>query len=135
MASLLSLSQADRAAFAVTSRLLSCLITESLLSALFVPIDVSKAVGACVVLSSQGIAAGAPLNKPYRPADIFVIVPLRTLPVLKPCRNDSLGQEIGLVDPLDMLPWIYEVREDPSLNSTLKVRPSRRGHCGHEGMS
>jgi hypothetical protein len=121
MSSLLSLSCADRAAFAVTSRLLSCLITESLLKALFVPIHSEKAVGACVVLSNQASAAGVPLQKPYRPADIFVIVPLRALPVIKPSSNASLGKEIGLIDPLDMLPWIYEVREDLNPNPALKV--------------
>lgn len=119
MPSIAPLSCGDRTAFAVTSRLLSCIITESLLKAIFVPIESSNAVGNCVVLSKQASAAAVPLEKPYRPADVFVIVPLRTTPILKPVGVVTVEKEIGLVDPLDMLPWIYEICED--LNPTLKV--------------
>lgn len=121
MSLLQHLSSGDRAAFAVTSRLLSCLITESLLKALFVPVDNEKTVGACIVLSKQATAAGLPIRKPYRPADVFVIIPLRTRPILKPSRNHCDGKEIGLVDPLDMLPWIYEIQNVPDPSSVLTV--------------
>ena len=121
MFSLLSLSSGDRAAFAVTSRLLACLVTESLLKALYVPLDSPKAVGACIVLSKQASSAGLPLEKPYRPADIFVIIPLQSVPILKPTDDPVIGQEIGLIDPLDMLPWIFEVDNDPNRNSDLTV--------------
>ena len=124
MASTGPLSYADRAAFAVTSRLVSCLITESLLKAIYVPVKSSKAVGACVVLSGHAMAGAVPLEKPYRPVDVFVIVPLRTTPVLKPVVHPTLENEIGLVDPLDMLPWIYEICDDSNINPNLKVLPS-----------
>jgi hypothetical protein len=121
MSSLDTLAYADRAAFAVTSRLLSCMITESLLPAHFVHIDSSKAVGACIVLSKQANATTILLNKPYRPADVFAIVPLKTVPIFRSSDPHHSGQEIGLVDPLDMLPLVYEVREEPSPNPALKV--------------
>lgn len=121
MSSLDSLSYADRAAFAVASRLLSCIITESLLKALFVPMDSSTAVGVCVVLSKKAGAVTVPLRKPYAPTDIFVIVPLCTTPIIKQASQFQFGMEIGLVDPLDMLPWMYEVRDDPNLSPDLKV--------------
>jgi len=121
MSSPLSLSYGDRAAFAVTSRLLACLITESLLKAYFIPLDSPEAVGACIVLSNSASKADQPPAKPYRPADIFVIVPLRTLPVLKLPKDPLINNQIGLADPLDMLPWIYEVHDSINRNAALTV--------------
>ncbi|KIJ27921.1 hypothetical protein M422DRAFT_37525 [Sphaerobolus stellatus SS14] len=119
MSSLISLSSGDRAAFAVTSRLLACLVTESLLKALYIPLDSPSTVGACIVLSKEASSAPLPIEKPYRAADIFVIIPLQTVPVLKSSNNVSTNEEIGLIDPLDMLPWIFEVYNDPNRNSDL----------------
>ena len=121
MSSLGTLSYDDRAAFAVTSRLLSCIITESLLTALFFPVDSSKAVGTCVVLSKRASATTVPLDTPFHCADIFAIVPLRTVPMFRASGSHHFGQEIGLVDPLDMLPSVYEVLEDPNISTSLKV--------------
>lgn len=121
MSSLGTLSYDDRAAFAVTSRLLSCIITESLLTALFVPMDSSKAVGTCVVLSKRASATAVPLDTPFHCADIFAIVPLRTVPMFRASGSHHFGQEIGLVDPLDMLPSVYEVLEDSNISTSLKV--------------
>lgn len=120
MSSLLSLSNGDRAAFAVTSRLLACLVTESLLKAFYIPLNSLQAAasGACIVLSTE---ASLSLQKPYRPADIFVIIPLQSVPVLKPTNDSSIGKEIGLIDPLDMLPWIFEVDAESNENAVLKV--------------
>lgn len=125
---------ADRAASTVASRLLSCLITESLLKALFVPIESVKTVGACVVLSRATDATGLPLDRSYRPTDIFVIIPLRALPVIKSSSHANTRQEIMLVDPLDMLPCIYEVRENakPDLaHGILVTRPRNTCDTGH----
>ncbi|KAF8506286.1 IucC family-domain-containing protein [Hysterangium stoloniferum] len=109
MSSLLSLSSADRAAFAVTSRLLSCLITESILKAVFVPIDSPNTIGACIVLSKRASDADLSLKEPYCPSDIFVVIFLRSVPILKNRGDATIEKEIGLMDPLDMLPWIYEL--------------------------
>lgn len=106
------LHRADRAASAVASRLLSRLVTESLLKALFVPIKSVKIVGVCIVLSRTTDATGLPLDRPYRSTDIFAIIPLRALPIIKGSSHANVEQEITLVDPLDMLPYIYEVCEN-----------------------
>ena len=111
-----------RAAFTVASRLVAALITEGLLKAIFLPIKSPGAVGACVVLSSEASNAGFPLARRYCPADIFTIVPLRTLPILTTAGSSHLGRSIALVDPLDMLPWMYEICDTPQSNPASKVR-------------
>lgn len=101
------LSPSDRASFATSSRLLSCLIAESLLKAIFVPacdISLKHFVGTAIVLTSTA----SKRNRPYSPDDIFAIIPLRRIPVFKArCKN-----EIGLLDPLDMLPCVYELLDN-----------------------
>lgn len=47
------------------------------------------------------------------PNDIFVVVPLQHHPVLKDDCLHPYGRRVGLVDPLDMLPVIYELTERP----------------------
>jgi hypothetical protein len=84
----------DRASFATSSRLLSCLIAESLLKAIFVPacdIPLKHFIGAAIVLTSSA----SKRDRPYNPDDIFAIIPLRHIPVFKPRCKD----EIGLLDP------------------------------------
>lgn len=116
MQTLRSLSLADRAAFAVSSRLLSCLVTESLLKAIFIPVDPSSSLsgtcGTCVILSNKANISNVPVGRPYHPSDVFLLVSLRFPPILKKPVDDAAAAEVGLVDPSDMLPWIFEIRED-----------------------
>src|SRR6266849_1095463 len=71
-------SSAERASFATTARLLSCLVTESLVRAIFVPLRWSDCVGIGVVLNAPIIAATTiPIH------DVLAIVLLRHVPVLK----------------------------------------------------
>ena len=97
------------AEFAVMSRLISCLVTERLLPAFYVPTKNSyPASGIMVVISPRELLPSDSLN----PNDIFVVVPLHHPPIL--LKEDCLrtyGHRVGLVDPLDMLPVIYEPTE------------------------
>jgi hypothetical protein len=91
------------------SRLISCLVTEKLLPAFYVPTKNSyPEAGIMVVISPRKLLPSDSLNL----NDIFVIAPLHHPPVL--LKEDCLhtyGRRVGLVDPLDMLPVIYEPAE------------------------
>ncbi len=110
MSSGYSLPPSEHAAFAVTSRLLSCLVTEGLLRAFYVPIDSDAASGALVVLSTHLMSEHPVIDRALRPRDVFAIVPLRHAPMTKGSTHKQ-GQAVGLVDPLDMLPQVYELSE------------------------
>jgi hypothetical protein len=103
-------SSQERAAFAVSSRLLSCFVTESLLRAFYLPfrqVDaVSGASGAVVVLSTQLL-----IERTLHSSDIFAIVAARRPPVLKDVPLDDHGYAVALLDPLDMLPIVYDLAE------------------------
>lgn len=102
----------QHAKFAVVSRLLSCLVTEQLLRALYIPIaDSKQAAGALVILSTHLISEQPVISRPLRSNDIFAIVPLRQQPVFKGTSVYKHGRPVGLVDPLDMLPEVYELTE------------------------
>lgn len=99
----------QHAEFAVMSRLISCLVTEKLLPAFYVPTKSSyPASGIMVVTSPHKLLPSDSLN----PNDIFVVVPLHHPPMLlKEGSLHTYGRRVGLVDPLDMLPVIYEPTE------------------------
>ena len=65
--------------------------------------------GVMVVLTLQEPILADSLD----PNDIFVVVPLQHHPVLKDDCLHTYGRRVGLVDPLDMLPVIYELTERP----------------------
>jgi hypothetical protein len=109
---LASLSPGDRAAFATSARLLSCLVTESILRALYFQIHGFEANGVCIVLSND-VSSKPPLQQ-YASKDIFAVIPLYHVPIFKHDGTDSRGKEIGLLDPLDMMPLVFEV--DPNGN-------------------
>lgn len=86
--------------FATTSRLIACLVTEGLVKAYLVPSSSEDIVGACLVMRQT-------------PHDdkLLVTVPLRGLPELNQqehmIRNGIRCPRIELVDPWDMMPFIY----------------------------
>ncbi|TFK28163.1 hypothetical protein FA15DRAFT_665648 [Coprinopsis marcescibilis] len=95
------------AAFAVLSRLISCLVTEALMPAFYVPVSSSKfSPGVMIIMSLNHSKGNGRPSPPFGPDHIFAIIPLRTRPVLK--QATDIGTPIGLVDPLDMTPYIYE---------------------------
>ena len=105
-------SSAEQASFSTTFRLLSCLVTESLVRAIFVPLQWTDCVGVGVVLNAP---------KPTIPThnckqeDVLAIVLLRHVPVLKidsESSDELRGKEIGLLDPLDMFPSVLAISGD-----------------------
>jgi hypothetical protein len=106
-------SSAERASFATTARLLSCLVTESLVRAIFLPLQWSDCVGIGVVLKAP--IATIPTHN-YKQGDVLAIVLLRHVPVLKTDSESSdeprAGKEIGLLDPLDMFPSVLAISGD-----------------------
>jgi hypothetical protein len=111
------LNPTERAAFAVSSRLLSCLVTESLLRAFYLPVHKSsRTCGIVVVLSTNVLAEHPNMTRALRANDIFAIIPLRNPPVLKH-EAQKHGTPVGLLDPLDMLPEVYDLINDKSDNS------------------
>ncbi|TFK40140.1 IucC family-domain-containing protein [Crucibulum laeve] len=102
----------QHAPFAVISRLLSCLVTEKLLRAFYIPVLApSSASGILVVLATHLISEQPVLNRALRSNDIFAVVPLHHPPVFDGTSVYQHGRPVGLVDPLDMLPTIYELEE------------------------
>lgn len=101
-------SSAERASFATTARLLSCLVTESLVRAIFVPLQWSDCVGIGIVLNAP--ISTIPIHNCKQ--DVLAIVLLRHLPVLKTdseSGDEPRAKEIGLLDPLDMSPSVLVI--------------------------
>ncbi|KJA26269.1 hypothetical protein HYPSUDRAFT_132979 [Hypholoma sublateritium FD-334 SS-4] len=95
----------ERAQFATASRLLSCLVTESLARALYQPLkDMLKVNGYAIILQGDVPTEVSLLHA----ESILAIVPLHHPPIFKADGVDFLGKEIGLLDPLDMIPTIFE---------------------------
>jgi len=114
------LQPAERAAFAVTSRLLASVVTESLLRAYYVRILSEGACGVCIILSTHVIGEHPIITRSLRPADVFAILPLHQEPVFSG-ELTKHGRPIWLLDPLDMIPSIFELstldQEDASVEN------------------
>ncbi|KAF8633216.1 hypothetical protein AX15_001452 [Amanita polypyramis BW_CC] len=99
----------QRAAFAVAGRLISCLVTEALLRALFFPLARSDASGFALILYNDPNADLAPpISATCQITDVFAIVPLQFIPVLT--EHDG-NRAINLLDPLDMIPLVFVVSD------------------------
>lgn len=116
------LEPSKRASFAAAARLLSCLVTESLLKAFFVASNskTKNLKGIAIVLNSDAVGLSMGPG-PFRTEEVFAVIPLRHIPFLKE-RNI-----INLLDPLDMLPYVYELKmpendSHPTPNGFPKVR-------------
>jgi hypothetical protein len=109
-------SSTERAVFATTARLLSCLVTESLVRAIFAPLQWSDCVGIGVVLKAPISADPTQDFKYCSLGDVLAIVLLRHAPVFKTDSSDLHGKEIGLLDPLDMFPLVLVTSRDGDLH-------------------
>ena len=99
-------SSTDRASFATTARLLSCLVTGSLVRAIFIPLQWSDVVGIAVVLNAPVSSKPATDCISYSQGDILAIIVLKHVPILKHDSSDPRGKEVGLLEPLDMYPLV-----------------------------
>lgn len=98
-----------RAAFATISRLLCALVTESLVSALYFPLEGFEATGVAIILNGE-VSSQTPAKDSYSPADILAIAPLLHVPVFKHDSASKRGTEIALLDPFDLMPLVLEVQ-------------------------
>ncbi|KAJ7056635.1 IucC family-domain-containing protein [Mycena amicta] len=115
-----SLPPAQRAAFGTAARLLSCLVTESLVRAIYLeltdaPID-ATGVAVCL-LGDISARAPQPIDNAYTAANVHAVIPLRHIPVFKHDGTDPRGREIGLLDPMDMLPLVFEFTDEAGLSN------------------
>jgi hypothetical protein len=124
------LQPSEMAAFSVTSRLLASIVTESLLHAYYIPMHSKEVRGICLILSTH--EEHPILTQPLRPADVFAILPLHQEPVCSgtPTRH---GRPIWLLDPLDMIPSIFELstREAELLKYVVNPSESQSGIFAH----
>ncbi|KAH9003054.1 IucC family-domain-containing protein [Lactarius hatsudake] len=103
------LQPSERAAFAVTSRLLASIVTESLLRSYYIPIQSEDAQGICVILSTNVTSEHPVLTRSLYPADVFAIIPLHQEPIFSEETYTGHGRPIWLLDPLDIIPFIFEL--------------------------
>jgi hypothetical protein len=90
------------AQFATSSRLLSCLVTEGLLSAYILPMpshSVDQLKALCVIIYDHVSF--------FRSSDIHSVIPLKEIPVLETSVSSNSLYKVKLLDPMDMLPAIY----------------------------
>ena len=106
----------EHAAFAVASRLISCLVTEKILRALYLPIHSAQVAGLLIILSTDVICELPVINRVLRSKDILALVPLLHPPIYY--RNSAYqhqhGHLVHLVDPLDMYPTVFELSTSSS---------------------
>lgn len=94
---------AHYAKFATTSRLIACLVSESLVKAVYIPCNEPGIQGLCLLLRPQRQAITG-LD------DLLAVVPLSGVPILNetPLLVQGVkGAHVILVDGWDMLPHIY----------------------------
>ncbi|CAA7267093.1 unnamed protein product [Cyclocybe aegerita] len=102
----------ERAKFATSARLLSCLVTESIVRAFYQPLDVPGLSGFVTIFTGD-----IRNDSTFNGEDVLAIVPLHHPPVFKHDGVAVLGQEIGLLDPLDMVPVVFETVLEPSTDA------------------
>jgi hypothetical protein len=67
-----------------------------------------EACGVCIILSTQVMGEHLILTRSLRPADVFAILPLHQEPVCSGTLSRH-GRPVWLLDPLDMIPSIFEL--------------------------
>jgi len=98
----ISLKPRERAQFDTISRLLSCLV-EQLVPAYYQPLKHSSSSGFALLLRCQGV--------PYHSENVLAIALLYHPPILKINDDHALGRTVGLLQPADMTPLIFEIGE------------------------
>ena len=118
------LGPAQRAEYAVASRLLSCLVTESRLRALYFPLSDVSAAGFALILLHGPSATSAFRATDIQMTDVFALIPLQGVPILN-CEEDGAAiNEISFLDPLDLVPLPLVISKYDQLQSRGISNPS-----------
>ncbi|CAO3639591.1 unnamed protein product [Cunninghamella blakesleeana] len=101
------------AKFATTLRLIACLVSESLVKAIYIPTkeEATTVKGLCVLLGPNSTTLSTLDN-------VLAVVPLKGVPIIDKqisLRDIQCG-EISLVDGWDMLPHIYSLSTSTQVN-------------------
>ena len=110
------LAPPQRAEFAVTSRLFSCLVTESLLRALYFPLESGASARgfALILLDDPSVPSASQTADISQITDFFALIPLQGAPILASSEDGSTIRKITLLDPLDMVPLpLVAAKYDP----------------------
>ena len=106
------LAPPERAEYAVTSRLLSCLVSEDRLRALYFPLADVSATGFALILVHDPLAEASNFRvSDIQLADVFALIPLQGIPTLNYEENGTTIKEITLLDPLDLVPLPLVISE------------------------
>ena len=116
-ARLAHLAPLQRAEFAVASRLLSCLVTESRLRALYFPLSDVSATGFALILLHGPSATSAFRADDIQITDIFALIPLQGAPILDCGEDGTAIKEITLLDSLDLIPLPLVISKYDQLRS------------------
>jgi hypothetical protein len=102
----------EHANFATAARLLSCLVSESLVPAVYRPLRVHRTNRVTVAGFATIFKGGVFLeNSAFEADNILAVVPLHHAPIFKhDAVHDRHGHQIGLLNPLDMMFTVYETR-------------------------
>jgi len=107
----------QRANFATTARLLSCLVTESLVEAIYIPSPAQNTFQGWAIILAPGLSLDAIAGKDI--GSVLAAVPLHHEPVTK--SNSTGSSLIGLLDPMDMMQVIYEVTSHTSTTQFVRT--------------
>ncbi|KAF9524860.1 IucC family-domain-containing protein [Crepidotus variabilis] len=99
------LEPTDRAKFATTARLLSCLVTETLTPAFYQSVKGEDELAGFVLVLTANFFEG---QGALKPADVLAIVPLHHPPVFGLSGHGPFGKAVGLLDPFDIIPFVFE---------------------------
>lgn len=102
----LALQPKELANFATAARLLSCLVSESLVPAIYRPLHRIKVAGFATIFKG-GVSLE---NSAFEADNILAVVPLHHTPIFKHDADNRHGLQIGLLNPLDMGFTVYETR-------------------------
>jgi hypothetical protein len=119
MASTTILNPRDNASFAVSSRLLSCFVTEGILLAYYIPTPEMRSIAGTIIILSPSISSHP--ERTIAAKDVYCLVSLRNPPVFLDGHSTKYGRRVGLVDPLDMLPGVVEPISNPDRGSVCAI--------------
>jgi hypothetical protein len=98
----------ERANFATAARLLSCLVSESLVHAIYRPLHRTNLnVAGFATIFKGGVSLE---NSAFEADNILAVVPLHHAPIFKHDVDYRHGHQIGLLNPLDMMFAVYETK-------------------------